>query len=247
MGPYDNGFNNGFSPPPTAGQIGVQQGPGQIGFSDRNNQSGFTVPGTSLGPNIQPQQPGAVNSGTPWDYSKNTTNAMFGVYDSPGGENIGDWRSVINKLYGPGDPVQLIQKTMGNNPNALANMQRAWGAAGMDPYTATQLTQSFGSGAEAEQSANRMGMGRQFTAGGQWGLRGNGGQTIGGTTTTPSTNRTGYGVDSAVSPFNPPNVGVGFSSGIPRRTIQPIVARNPANIAHRYGAGGRFNTTFTNQ
>ena len=113
----------------------------------------------------------------------------FGPFAPPAG-GMGNWQGAVTQATGNSDPIAAIRAVMGGGgpmtgvpggvksgptPNwrALTDMQRTLQAGGLDQYTATQLIQAFGgSGAEAEQSAKRLGLLGQFTAGGQMGLRG---------------------------------------------------------------------------
>lgn len=128
--------------------------------------------------------PWAETTSNPW------TNPMAGQYEGGGGDprmagnaqGISDWKTAVRNALAPNDPnadpIQLIQKLLSNrtdghvgpNYQALGNLQRTLEANGMDKYTSTNLVQMFGSGAEAEQSAYRMGAFQQFHAGGQNGL-----------------------------------------------------------------------------
>jgi hypothetical protein len=100
-----------------------------------------------------------------------TGNNQFGPFAPPTG-GVSDWRSTVSRLLGGGNPVSALQQLFGSAGSNASNAQRSLTGGGMDPYTATQMTQAFGgSGAEAEQSARRLGLLGQFTAGGQSGLR----------------------------------------------------------------------------
>jgi hypothetical protein len=100
---------------------------------------------------------------------------------------IGDWRSAVNTVLGPGEAVELIQQLLATGGRVVIGFggrpqpQYNWRAfshlrpdlveVGLDMYTAVQVEQSFGSGAAARDSATRLGLGDQFAAGGVLGLR----------------------------------------------------------------------------
>jgi len=100
---------------------------------------------------------------------------------------IGDWRSAVNQVLGPGDAVELIQDILAHggrvsvgfggvavqsyNWRAFSNLRRQLLETGLDNFTATQVEQAFGSGESARRSAVLLGVGDQFAAGGLLGLR----------------------------------------------------------------------------
>jgi hypothetical protein len=100
---------------------------------------------------------------------------------------IGEWREGVNKVLGPGEAVELIQHLLATggrvvigfggrlqpqyNWQAFSHLRPDLIAVGVDPYTAVQVEQAFGSGAAARDSAERLGLGDRFAAGGVWGLR----------------------------------------------------------------------------
>jgi len=104
-------------------------------------------------------------------------------------QQIGDWRSAVAWVLGgsPDDAVKSIQdllakdgpivKGFGGKPQlqynwrAFSQLRPALVVVGLDKYTAVQVEQAFGSGAAAQGSAKLLGLGAQFAAGGQLGLR----------------------------------------------------------------------------
>jgi hypothetical protein len=166
-------------PPPSgstvipAGSLATQTGPGSIGW------------GANPGNN-----PTSVPNQDPW------VNPLAGTYEGDGGDprapgnhsGIGDWKTAVNRVLGPGDPVALIQAEMmrdapsntfggvslGQGIN-MANLNALWSkltAAGLDRYTGGKIMEAFGSsGSSAHDAAYQLGVYQQYKAGGQNGLR----------------------------------------------------------------------------
>jgi hypothetical protein len=108
-------------------------------------------------------QPGA-GGGAPQDAPNG-----FGPF-APPAEGVGNWQDIVNRTLGGNDPVATL-RNLGTG-KGIADARRTLLGAGMNPYAAAQIENAFGnSGADAEQSAKRLGLLDQFVAGGQFGLR----------------------------------------------------------------------------
>lgn len=166
---------------------GIPPGTGGGGGGVPPGTGGGAPPGTGGGGLLNPPATTPPPQITHGNDTAGTGNNQFGPY-APPAAGVGDWKAAVNKLYGAGDPVALIQKAM--MANAQPGMKTAFGTyntfnpatlnamrgqltgAGMDPYAAAKIVDAFGgSGSGAYSAAEQLGLLGQFQAGGQQGLR----------------------------------------------------------------------------